>query len=64
MMAPPCATVRETRRLDTRGGSDDDDVRQTQMTPGVRGDEPGIGLDAVSKVFWEWPYSCHMGENR
>ena len=29
---------------------DDDDVRQTQMTPGVRGDEPGSGEGGV-KVF-------------
>ena len=42
---------------------DDDEVRQTQMTPGVRGDENWV-CDGV-KGFLEWPYSCHLeGVNR
>ena len=37
---------------------DDDEVRQTQMTPGVRGDENWV-CGGV-KGFLEWPYSCHL----
>ena len=40
------------------GAIDDDEVRQTQMTPGVRGDENWV-CGGV-KGFLEWPYSCPL----